>query len=454
MSNDGPAFSLRVRQNPYLAIGATALHAILEIGADEADAAGTGLDDAPSTAEVIMIDTSSSMSGQKVVQAAHAASAAVDVLRNGVSFAVIAGESSARMVYPDRPKLAVASAATRSAAKRALKGTRASGGTSMSTWLGLADQLFAASDARLKHALMLTDGQNVEGAAALARALKACTGHFVCDCRGVGDDWQLDQLKQIAAALRGTWKPIAKPKELAADFREVTSGLMRKRTTDVVLRIRRPPASKLVQLARVFPDIEDLMAHVVPAPDGRALDVALGAWAPGEQRAYHVRFGIAQDEINIEDEARAAAAIVQLVGRGQDDETEITPRVPVNVVWTRNVANALQIHRVVAQYTGQEELSTTMRTAMEALARHDSDAEEKLGRVVALAHSLQRSDILELISQVAYIDDPDYGVVRLRPSSGVPQSTLFKIEWLSTQTSHFGGIGSGGVGGAGDAGDR
>jgi hypothetical protein len=220
----------------------------------------------------------------------------------------------------------------------------------------------------------------------------------------------------------------------------------------VALRIRKPPASKLVQLARVFPDIEDLMAHLAPAPDGRALDVPLGAWAPGEQRAYHVRFGIPQDGINIEDEARAAAAVIQLVGRGRDGETELTPRVPVNVVWTRNVANALQIHRVVAQYTGQEELSAAMRTAMEALAQRDPDAEEKLGRVVALAHSLQRSDILELISQVAYIDDPDDGVVRLRPPSGVPQSTLFKIEWLSTQTSHFGGIGDGAGDGAG--GDR
>jgi Mg-chelatase subunit ChlD len=453
MSNDGPAFSLRVRQNPYLAIGGTVLHAIVEIGAVDARGAGAEPEGAPSTAEVIIIDTSSSMSGRKVVQAAHAAGAAVDVLRDGVSFAVIAGESSARMVYPEQPGLAVASAATRTAAKRALKGVRASGGTSMSTWLGLADRLFAASDARLKHALMLTDGQNVEGATALNRALEECAGRFVCDCRGVGDDWQLDQLKQIAAALRGTWKPIAKPEELAADFREVTSALMRKRTTDVVLRIRKPPASKLVQLARVFPDIEDLMAHL-PAQVGGALDVPLGAWAPGEQRAYHVRFGIPQDEINIEDEARAAAAVIQLVGLGRDGETELTPHVPVNVVWTRNVANALQIHRVVAQYTGQEELSTTMRTAMEALARRDPDAEEKLGRVVALAHRLQRSDILELISQVAYIDDPDDGVVRLRPPSGVPQSTLFKIEWLSTQTSHFGGIGEGAGNGDGDGGDR
>jgi hypothetical protein len=379
------------------------------------------------------------MSGQKVRQAAHAAGAAVDVLRDGVSFAVIAGESSARMVYPEGPEpgLAVASAATRAAAKRALAGVRASGGTNMSTWLGLADRLFAASDVRLKHALMLTDGQNMEGATALSRALQACAGHFVCDCRGVGEDWELDQLKQIAAALRGGWKPIAKPEELAEDFREVTSALMRKRTTDVVLRILKPPASKLVELSRVFPDIEDLMPHALP--NGRAIDVPLGAWAPGEQRAYRVQFEIAQEDIKIENEARAAAAVVQLVGRGQDeDETELAARVPVYVAWTSKVVNALRIHPVVAQYTGQEELSTATRTAMESLAARDADAEDKLGHVVALAFRLHRDDILELISQVAYIDDPETGAVRLRPASVVQQSTLFKMEWLSTQTSRFG----------------
>ena len=45
-----------------------------------------------------------------------------------------------------------------------------------------------------------------------------------------------------------------------------------------VLRIRRPPASKLVQLARVFPDIEDLMAHAARlAGLGVADDAALAA---------------------------------------------------------------------------------------------------------------------------------------------------------------------------------
>lgn len=434
MSHDGPAFALRVRQNPFLALGGTAMHAVIEIRAEEvraADAAGRPV--VPSAAEVIMIDTSSSMSGPKVAAAARAAAAAVDVLRDGAAFAVIAGESSARMIYPGQAALATASAQTRRAAKAALAEVTANGGTSMSTWLRLADRLFAGSDARIKHALMLTDGQNVEGDAPLEAALADCAGHFSCDSRGVGDDWQPDQLKLISAALHGAWKPIAKPEELEADFREVTAASMRKRVADVALRIRKPPASKLVHIHRVFPDIEDLMPHVAPSSDGRALDIPLGAWAPGEERAYHVRFSVSQQELGIEDEGLASAGFVQVLARRPDGETAATPRVSVQTVWTRNNANALIIHPVVAQYTGQQELAAEVRTAIEAYGRHEPDAEAKMGVVVARAYALQRQDILEQIAQIVSIKDLERGVVEIKPTPVAP-SDFFKLDRLSTQT--------------------
>lgn len=434
MSHDGPAFALRVRQNPFLTLGATAMHAVIEIRAQEVralDAAGRPV--LPSAAEVIVIDTSSSMSGQKVAAAADAAAAAVDVLRDGVAFAVIAGESSARMIYPGPVRLAVASDETRRAAQRALKEVTAAGGTAMSTWLRLADRLFADSDAEIKHALMLTDGQNVEGAAPLQAALTACTGHFSCDCRGVGDDWHPDQLKLIAAALHGAWQPIARPEELEADFREVTAASMRKRVADVTMRIRKPPASKLVHIHRVFPDIEDLMPHVAAAPDGRVLDIPLGAWAPGEERAYHVRFSIAQKELGIEDEGLASAGFVQILANRADGESAATPRVSVQTVWTRNNANALIIHPVVAKYTGQQELADEVRTAIEAYGRHQPDAEAKMGRVVALAYRLQRQDILEQIAQIVSITNLEHGVVEIKPTPVAP-SDFFKLDRLSTQT--------------------
>lgn len=444
MSSDGPVFTLRVRQNPYLALGASAMHAVLQIRAEAPDP-GEGAGDAavPSAAEVIIIDTSSSMSGPKVLRAADAAAAAVDVLRDGVAFAVIAGESEARMIYPARPRLANASDRTRQEAKQALRGVAANGGTSMSTWLRLADRLFAGSSARIKHALMLTDGQNVEGEAPLTQALAECSGRFVCDCRGVGDDWRLDQLKQIAAALHGGWKPIAEPGELEADFREVTSASMRKRVTDVVLRVRRPPASTLGQILRVFPDIEDLTARVAPSCDGRALDVPLGAWAPGEQRAYHVRFDLTQAEIGIEDEGRAAAGVLQVLAELPGGGSVATSAEPVYAVWTRDNVRALVIHPVVAQYTGQEELAAAMRAAMKAYGAQDADAAQKLGRVVALAHDLQRHDLLERISQIAIIEDPALGVVRIRPGANAP-STRYALEWITTQTSWSDGRAEGG----------
>jgi hypothetical protein len=69
------------------------------------------------------------------------------------------------------------------------------------------------------HAILLTDGK-IEGEphSALPEALSAARGKFQCDCRGIGSDWVVDELRAIADALLGTVDIIAKPDQLEADF--------------------------------------------------------------------------------------------------------------------------------------------------------------------------------------------------------------------------------------------
>jgi hypothetical protein len=103
------------------------------------------------------------------------------------------------MVFPDRPELAAASARNRTAAKNAVTRLVAAGGTAMGQWLNLANEVFAASAAEAKHAILLTDGRNEhEKPEQLAAILRACEGRFVCDSRGVGAGWSGTELRTIA----------------------------------------------------------------------------------------------------------------------------------------------------------------------------------------------------------------------------------------------------------------
>ena len=118
-----------------------------------------------------------------------------DTLREGVPFAIVAGRGRADMVFPSSVQLVPANPQTREQAKAAVNRLNGSGGTAMGTWLTLANHLFARSNAEVKHAIMLTDGENQhETAEQLAMVLQACQGRFVCDTRGVGEGWKGTEL--------------------------------------------------------------------------------------------------------------------------------------------------------------------------------------------------------------------------------------------------------------------
>jgi Mg-chelatase subunit ChlD len=188
--NDAPIaaalrFDISVDHNPHLAVGTRTVHTIIGVHATEARPAASTA--AAVAAEVIIIDKSQSMRGSRIAAACLAASDAIDELPDGTYFAVIAGQTCAELVYPQEAAMVRASALTRAAARRAIGEVNAKGTTSMSTWLRLADSLLARCPAHIKHVLLLTDGHNTERGEVLAEALKACEGHFVCDCRGMGD---------------------------------------------------------------------------------------------------------------------------------------------------------------------------------------------------------------------------------------------------------------------------
>ena len=64
--------------------------------------------------------------------------------------------------------------------------------------------MFQSVEAAQRHAILLTDGRDeTETPADLQSAIAAATGVFQCDCRGVGADWEVNELRGISSALLG-----------------------------------------------------------------------------------------------------------------------------------------------------------------------------------------------------------------------------------------------------------
>src|ERR1700677_2258108 len=285
-----PGFTVQIDQNPYLPVGGRDVSAVVTVTADADGGTPLAQDSADGSAEIIIVDCSGSMDfpPEKILAARAATSAAVDVIRDGARFAIVAGTNTAWPVYPVDGSMAVADARTRAEAKRAVAGLRSNGGTAIGQWLRLAHRIFQSYPATLRHAILLTDGKNQhETPEELAAAIALCEGSFRCDCRGVGTDWVVDELRKISTALLGTVDIVPDPAGLAADFEEMMRGAMSKQLPDVMLRVWTPQQAIAKFVKQVAPAIDDLTGRRSPSSP-QVGDYPTGAWAPGETRDYHV----------------------------------------------------------------------------------------------------------------------------------------------------------------------
>ena len=257
-------FSAEVFQNEFLSDGATDVHAIVTVTCSGAGTAGGGA--AGGVAEIIMVDTSGSMSGRNIEAAKHAAQVAVDQILDGTWFAIVGGSHVANRAFPypnARMAMVQMEPGARAEAKRAISMLTPGGGTAMSTWLRLADQLFATvPQATQRHAILLTDGKNEsEPRANLSAAVRDVTGLFQCDARGVGSRWQVDELREIATALLGSVDLIADPSQIAADFEALMRASMSRGVANSELRVWVPQGAELLFVKQVSPTLEDLTSR-------------------------------------------------------------------------------------------------------------------------------------------------------------------------------------------------
>lgn len=428
---NAPSFTVHVDHNRYLPLGGTEVHAIVSVEA-QGGAGGGGAAPSAEAAEVIIIDTSGSMMGGEITAAKRAARAAIDTLRNGVRFAIVAGTDRARIVYPKDAKMAVVDARTRSEAKTAVSKIDAYGGTSMGQWLKLANSLFDPYPNAIKHAILLTDGQNNEPVGVLNRVIEECRGRFVCDGRGVGVGWNVEEVRRITDPLLGSVGMLEGPEEMEADFRAMTQTAMGKTVANVALRVWTPQAARIrfvKQVAPIVADLTDKRTDVNP----QVGDYPTGSWGD-ESRDYHIGVEVPPGESGRE----MRAGWVRLVLPGPQEQVLASGNILVE--WTDDEARSTQIHPRVAHYTGQEELAAAIQEGVRAMEDGDEDtATAKLGRAVQLAHQSGHEDATTRLGGVVNVVDAATGTVRLKPNAS--KAAQMRLDADSVRTVRTGGKG-------------
>ena len=420
-------FRVEAFHHEYLPEGSAAMSAVVTVTAS--GGAGAGPAPTDGVAEIIIVDTSGSMEqpSSKIRAARRATAEAIEEIRDGVWFAVIAGDNDATLVYP-RSGMIEASPSTRAEAVAAAKGLDSGGGTAISTWLAMARDLFLSRPAGVRHAILLTDGKNEsEVPAELDRVLESCVGVFQCDCRGVGTQWEVAELRKISSALLGTVDIIPKAEELEEAFRTMMASAMAKGVAEVSLRVWAPQGARVDFVRQVAPAIEDLTDKAASS-DALTKQFPTGAWSGDESRDYHVCVDVAPGAMGVE---KLAARVMLLVG---DDQVG---QALVRAVWTDDETLSTRISPQVAHYTGQAELAQVIQDGLEARkAGDDVTATVKLGRAVQLAHESGNDGTMRLLRKVVDVEDEATGTIRVKRN--VEALDEMELDTRSTRTVRVG----------------
>ena len=419
-------FTAEVFQNEFLAENGTDVHAIVSVHCSEAGVAGqTGAGDA---AEILILDTSGSMATPqtKIAAVRSAGVVALDEIVDGTLFAVIAGTDYAELAYPSirgSLKMARMSPETRSKAKDVVRRFTPTGGTAIGSWLQLATDVFAASGATQCHAILLTDGKNEsEDADAFEYGIDTARGKFQCDCRGVGENWVVEELRKVATALLGTLDLIAEPADMEADFESMIRSAMSRGVARADLRVWAPQGAEVLFVRQVAPTLEDLTSLRTPVGD-LVGSYPTGSWGD-ESREYHVAVRVPARAVGSEQ----LAARVQLVVND-----EVTAQGLVKAVWTDDEVLTTRLNKEVAHYTGQAELAQVIQEGLAAKAEGDeATATVKLGRAVKLAAETHNDEATTKLKKLVEID-VDKGTVRLKRN--VAKLDEMALDTASTKTT-------------------
>ena len=416
-------FHIDVDHNEFMGVGDTVVDAIVTITAGK-DAAPPALGRQAGLAQVIMIDSSGSMMGSRIAEAKRATRELVQNLPDGTRFAVVSGAATALMVYPDTETTAIADAQTRAEAARAVDRLQAGGGTAMSTWLTLANKVFADTEAEIRHGLLLTDGFNQhETSETLQAALDECQGRFVCDACGIGEDWYGSEIRLIADRLLGTASGLPDQSEWADGFSRISREAATKTVGDLTMRVFTPARNDIRFIKQMNPSIVDLTSRRTELDD-KTGDYPTGAWG-AESREFHIRVDVPPIQ---ENDDRLAARISILSG-----DIELT-RGMITARWSGDTMLSTKLNHKVAHYTGQAELASAIQEGVAAAKAGEAHvATERLGKAMRLATESGNDRTARLLAKVVDVD-PDTGRVAMKNQVRSVDLEMADVESVKTIT--------------------
>ena len=410
-----------VDHNPYLPEGVGLVDAIVTIGVSSEMIA----DKAPDRMEAIIIDCSTSMKSPqgKFDEAKRATTAAISEMADGTYFTIVGGTEKAAAVYPKDGQPVQVNEATRMAAAAAVNSLQPNGGTAIGSWLAHVRKVAGQFPGALTHAILLTDGKDEhETAEELGREIGLSEGEFTCDCRGVGTDWRVEELRAVSSALHGTVDIIADPADLADDFAAMMRDSMDKSIPVLALQLWTPAGARVAFVKQVAPTVEDLTNRRVDA-GSQIGEYPLGAWGH-EERDYHIQVDVEPADVGREKLAARVTVIAgdQKLGEGL-----------VKAIWTTDTGLSARISDRVAHYTGQAELAQAVQEGLAARKNGDiSTATAKLQQAMELAVESGNDGTAKLLKGVIEVDERT-GTARLRRD--VAAADEMALDARSTRTA-------------------
>ncbi len=427
-------FAVTVSQNPYLSPGSNEVHAVITVEAkpDPIASVPKPTPDKPSTLVFgILLDCSGSMGEDDDLRMEQARRAVLDVVRllqPHNYFFIVAGRNNAQTIV----QVCAATPENKERAERLVSLLKAGDGTCMSAWLVEAKFQFDYYRLKFRDAsqpicqlLLLTDGKNDEHDH-LNEAVRECLGNFQVHARGVGTDWQVAELRQMATQLLGTVEIIPEAQLMTDSFREILTSAQSQVLSQVRIRLWVPQGSSIVFLKQVSPDIMNLAALSQQIPDKpNTIDFETGSWAESETRDYHLLVRVRSGEIG---QKMLAARVTLLGNRGQFEKLG---EAQIIASWTQEAFQTGLIDPTVAYYTGQGQLAMAIQEGLAARSRgDDAEATRKLGLAYKLAEGTEGTT--RLLRKVVEVVDEDKGTVRLRRV--IDEADAMALDTRSTRT--------------------
>ncbi len=192
---------------------------------------------------VVVLDTSGSMSGTKILDAKAATQALIDQLGPEDRLSLVSFSDRGRVTWPLQSR-------DRSAHwRRAVEGLAASGGTHMQNGLDVGHAQLATASGRAQRVVLISDGHPNTPDGLTERAAGFAAGETPLSAVGIGADYDEALMAGLADSGTGNFHWVTRGHDLASVFAEELGAASRTVATGVKLRVALPEGVQLVDAA-------------------------------------------------------------------------------------------------------------------------------------------------------------------------------------------------------------